>query len=192
MFFDLIGYLSIFIGMSIESSLFPFPSEIVLIPAGVLVAQGELNFFLVFIVGLLGSLVGASFNYFIARFFGREVINSLILKHGKFLFLNKSKLKGADNYFRKHGEITTFVGRLIPGVRQIISLPAGFAKMNFAKFLFFTSLGAGLWTLVLIYLGFLFGNNLELLKANLEIVTLIVLIFSSLVLIIYLLNQKRN
>jgi membrane protein DedA with SNARE-associated domain len=192
MVFDIIGYFSIFIGMTIESSFFPFPSEVILIPAGVLVANGELSFFLVFLAGLLGSLVGASFNYFFAYFLGRQTIDLLISKRKSFFFLTKSKLRKADIYFERHGQVTTFVGRLIPVIRQLISLPAGFAKMNYGKFIFFTSLGAGLWVFVLTYVGVLFGNNLELLKTNFYFVTLILLGFSLLILIIYLLKKNKN
>lgn len=192
MFFDIIGYFSIFIGMTIESSFFPFPSEVILIPAGILVAKGELSFILVFLAGLLGSLVGASFNYFFAYFLGRQTIEALISKRKSFFFLTKSKLKKADIYFEKHGQITTFLGRLIPVIRQLISLPAGFAKMNFGKFIFFTGLGAGLWVLVLTYVGVLFGNNLELLKTNFYFVTLILLGFVLFILVIYLLNKNKN
>ena len=118
MVFDIVGYLSIFIGMTIESSFFPFPSEVILIPAGILVAKGELSFALVFLVGLLGSLVGASFNYFFAYFLGRQTIDLLVSKRKSFLFLTKSKLKKADIYFEKHGQITTFIGRLIEKQRK--------------------------------------------------------------------------
>lgn len=186
------GYFGIFIGMAIESSFFPFPSEIILIPAGALVARGEMSFILVFLAGLSGALFGAVFNYILAMFLGRTAVDFLIQKHGKFFFISKQKLRKADIYFEKHGEVTTFVGRLIPGIRQLISIPAGFARMNFFKFILFTSLGAGIWSLILIYLGFFFGNNFESITANLNIITLFLLIFSLIILIIYFLWKKKN
>jgi len=185
-----LGYLGIFIGMTIESSFFPFPSEIILIPAGVLVAKGEMTFILVFLAGLLGSLSGALINFFLALYLGRTTVDFLISKYGKVLFINKEKLKKTDNYFKKHGDITTFIGRLIPMIRQLISLPAGFSRMNLFKFCLFTSLGAGLWTAILIYIGYFFGNNSVWLNENLNILTLILLLFSLIVVIIYILRNK--
>jgi len=186
------GYWGIFIGMVIESSFFPFPSEIILVPAGALIAQGEMNFILVFLAGLFGTLIGATFNYFFALFLGRTAVDFLILKYGKFFFISEKKLRKADIYFEKHGEVTTFVARLIPGIRQLISLSAGFARMNFFRFILFTTLGAGIWTLILIYIGYFFGNNFELITLNLNIAILFLLISSLIILIIYFLWKKKN
>ena len=186
------GYFGIFIGMAIESSFFPFPSEIILIPAGALVAQGEMSFILVFLAGLSGALIGASFNYILALFLGRTAVDFLIQKYGKLFFISEKKLRKTDIYFKKHGEVTTFVGRLIPGVRQLISLPAGFARMNFLKFILFTALGAGIWTLILIYIGYFFGNNFELITLNMNIIILFLLVFSLIILLIYFLWKKKN
>ncbi|HEB47073.1 MAG TPA: DedA family protein [Candidatus Pacearchaeota archaeon] len=185
-----IGYLGIFIGMTIESSFFPFPSEVILIPAGVLVARGEMSFFLVFLAGLLGSLVGAWINFFLALFLGRKTIDFLISKYGKFLFINEKNLRKTDNYFKKHGEVTTFVGRLIPLVRQLISLPAGFAKMNFLKFSVFTALGAGIWTAILIYIGYFFGSDVQ--PVMKEVIGLLLIISLTIILIYYLIKRRNS
>lgn len=186
-----LGYIGIFIGMAIESSFFPFPSEIILIPAGALIAQGKMFFLPVLLAGLLGSLLGALINYLLALFLGRTAIDYLVKKYGKFIFITQKSIRKSDIYFKKHGEITTFIGRLIPGIRQLISLPAGFSKMKLSKFFLFTALGAGLWSIILILIGYFFGNNIELIKANLNIVLLII---SLLIIIFYVLffRNRRN
>ncbi len=149
------GYLGIFILMTIESSAFPFPSEVVMTPAGYLVQKGDMNMALVILCGTAGSLAGAYINYFTARYFGRPVL----LKYGKYLFLTEEKFAKAEEFFLKHGEISTFIGRLLPGVRQLISFPAGLAKMNHLKFTFYTLAGAGMWVTVLVWIGYLVGSN---------------------------------
>lgn len=189
---DSLGYLGIFILMTIESSFIPFPSEVVLIPAGVLISQGKMSFFLVFLVGVLGSLAGALINYYLALHLGRKLTNKLILKYGKILFLDSKTLTKSENYFAKHGEITTFIGRLIPLIRQLISLPAGFAKMNIFKFCFYTIIGASFWVLVLTYLGFLFGNNMDLIKQHIQVITLWTLLISGIIIVIYIIIHKRK
>jgi len=187
-----LGYFGIFVGMTIESSFFPFPSEVILIPAGALVAQGKMTLWIVFVMGLLGSLTGALINFFLAMYLGRTTIDLLISKYKHILFLNHEKIKQSDDYFRKHGEITTFIGRFIPVIRQLISLPAGFSRMNLFKFCLFTSLGAGAWVMILIYIGYLFGNNAALIQENMHIVLFILLILSGVIAIIYTLLNRRH
>ncbi|MFH1787676.1 MAG: DedA family protein [archaeon] len=187
-----LGYIGIFIGMTIESSFFPFPSEVILVPAGVLASKGEMSITLIFIAGLLGSLAGAVFNYLLAMFLGRSAVDLLISKYGKILFLSKSSLKRSDDYFNKHGDITTFIGRLIPIIRQLISLPAGFSRMNFPKFIMFTTLGAGIWAIILIYLGYFFGSNSEWISNNLNVISFGLMLFSLIIFIIYLRYKKKK
>jgi membrane protein DedA with SNARE-associated domain len=187
-----LGYLGIFILMAIESSFIPFPSEIVMIPTGALIAKGEMNFYIVFIVSLLGCLLGALVNYFLALSLGRKVIDKLLGKYGKFFFLDEHKLQKTDNFFKKNGEITTFIGRLIPVIRQLISLPAGFAKMNLFRFILFTSLGAGIWNLILISLGYLFGSNQDIIEQNLNTLTFLFLFICIIIVIFYILYNKNK
>ena len=185
-----LGYAGVLILMAIESSFIPFPSEAVLIPAGYLIQQGKMSLYLVFTVAVIGSLIGAYVNYFLALWLGRKASEATINKYGKFFLLNKKNLDKADIYFKKHGEITTFIGRLIPVIRQLISLPAGFAKMNLAKFTFYTALGAGVWSAVLIYIGYAFGQNQELIQQNLQMFTILALLFCGIVIIAYLIYRR--
>ncbi|WP_169752471.1 DedA family protein [Campylobacter mucosalis] len=149
------GYFGIFVMMFLESSFFPFPSEIVMIPAGYLASRGEMSLILAFLCGVAGSLAGALFNYYLCYFFGR----GLIERYGKFVGINEAKMAKFEAFFNKHGEISTFNCRLIPGIRQYISLPAGLSKMNVFKFGLFTTLGAGIWVAILLGVGYFLGQN---------------------------------
>ncbi len=166
---DGMGYAGIVILMALESSFVPFPSEVVVPPAGYLAAQGQMNIYLVVISGIAGSVIGALVNYALAVYMGR----GLLLKYGKYFLLPPEKLDKMEKYFNNHGEITTFAGRLIPVVRQYISFPAGLAGMNMGKFVFYTSFGAGIWVVVLAVMGYIVGNNIELIKTNLRPITII-------------------
>ncbi|MEK6906699.1 MAG: DedA family protein [Nanoarchaeota archaeon] len=186
------GYLGIFIGMVIESTFIPLPSEIILIPAGVLVAKGEMSFLIVFLAGVFGSLVGAIINYFLALYLGRAAVDMLILKYGKLFFVSNEKIKKSEVFFTNHGGITTFIGRLIPGMRHLISIPAGFSRMNFSRFCLFTILGAGVWSAVLIYTGYFFGDNADLMKSNINTILISLVMLSIVILISYLLWNKKK
>ncbi len=186
-----LGYIGIAIGMLIESSFIPIPSEVVLPPAGVLVSRGEMSFILVLVASIIGSLAGAYINYFLGLHFGRRIINRLVSKYGKFLFLKNETLNKADNYFKVHGSITTFTGRLLPGIRQIISIPAGFAKMPLGKFTLYTVLGSGIWSAILIYVGMLYGDNKEKVESILSSTTIWVVIILIILLLIYLYKKKK-
>lgn len=178
-----LGYAGIFFLMFLESSFFPFPSEVVIVPAGYLAFQGEMSLTLVVVFGILGSLCGAWFNYFLANRYGRKVL----LK-----FLKEHHLDRVEKFFERHGPISTFNGRLIPVVRQYISFPAGLAKMNGWKFSIYTSLGAGIWILILALLGYFLGANEALLVEYLRELTVVVLVLVGFGSLIYVWVWKRK
>lgn len=150
-----LGYPGIVGLMFIESSFIPFPSEIIMPPAGYLAATGRMNLYAVVGAGLLGSMLGALFNYYFAIWVG----DPFLRRYGRYFFVSEKSLDKAEAFFRRHGEVSTFVGRLTPVVRQLISVPAGLARMNMAKFLGFTALGAGIWCAILTYIGWLLGRH---------------------------------
>lgn len=182
------GYLGIFIMMAIESSFVPFPSEIVLIPAGYLASQGEMSVFMIMLAALGGSMVGAFINYYLALTLGRTILQ----RYGKYFFIKESALEKMDEYFDKHGAISTFTGRLIPGIRQLISIPAGLARMNLVQFSLFTALGAGIWALILTLLGYFIGENQELINTYLKQITIGVLVTLVIITAIYYRIKKNR
>src|ERR1700757_2495710 len=135
------GYPGIFLLMAMESSVIPIPSELVMPPAGYLAQQGEMNMWAAIFFGTAGSLVGAYANYFAAHYLGRP----LVLKYGKYVWITEEKFAKVETFFHRHGEISTFIGRLLPVIRHLISLPAGLAGMHHWKFSLYTLLGAGIW-----------------------------------------------
>ena len=165
------GYFGIFLLMTIESSFIPFPSEIVLVPAGYLASKGDMSIGMIMVSALGGSLLGAFINYYLALTLGRKIL----AKYGKYFFIKENALDKMDTFFQKHGHISTFTGRLIPGIRQLISIPAGLARMNLVQFSIYTGLGAGLWALILTMLGYFIGENQELIKAYLKQIVIVVL-----------------
>ncbi len=153
-----LGYPGIFLLMAMESSVIPIPSEVVMPPAGYLAQRGQMNLFLAILSGTAGSLVGAYANYFAAHYLGRP----LLLRYGKYVGITEKKFAAVEQYFRDHGEISTFIGRLLPVVRHLISLPAGLAGMNHLRFSLYTLIGAGIWVTVLTSIGYFIGANQEL------------------------------
>jgi len=156
------GYALVFFFMAVESSFIPFPSEIVMIPAGFLAARGELTLHspipdlaIAFAAGLAGSLAGAYFNYYLSARLGEPFLR----RHSRWFFIKPAALDRAFEMFNKYGGVTTFVCRLVPVIRQLISIPAGLSRMPLAKFTLFTGLGAGIWTAILAAIGFTLGRT---------------------------------
>jgi membrane protein DedA with SNARE-associated domain len=193
------GYLGIVIMMFLESSCFPFPSEVVMIPAGYLsspayltsagyVSGHEMNAWVAIFMGIIGSWLGALFNYYLALALGRP----LLLKWGKYLLISEQNFEKCEKFFRSHGEISTFTGRLIPVIRQYISLPAGIARMNMAHFLFWTGLGAGIWVTILTAIGYVAGQNRDLIEKYSREATILALIGCVVIVAVYIVVHRRR
>jgi len=152
-----LGYPGIIILMAIESSVLPLPSELVMPPAGYLAAQGKMNAVAAVLCGTIGSVLGALVNYALAVYVGEPVLR----RYGKYVLVSERSLDRTERFFRRHGEISTLLGRLLPVIRHLISIPAGMCRMKLARFVGFTALGAGVWCGVLTYLGWLIGRHGE-------------------------------
>lgn len=151
-----LNYWTVTLFMAIESSFIPFPSEAVVPPAAWKAAvTGEMNVFMVVVFATIGAIIGALVNYYLAMWLGRPIVYRFAnSRFGHMCLIDEAKVKYAEEYFDKHGAVSTFVGRLVPAVRQLISIPAGLARMGMPRFLLFTTLGAGVWNAILAALGY--------------------------------------
>ena len=164
-YMDNMNYGTVTLLMAIESSFIPFPSEVVVPPAAykALEEESNMNIVLVVVFATIGAIIGALINYYLAFWLGRPIIYKFVeTRFGKMCLLSKEKVEKAEQYFDKHGKSSTFIGRLVPGIRQLISIPAGLAKMNIVSFICFTALGAGIWNTLLAVLGYIGHGNKEL------------------------------
>lgn len=150
-----LNYFTIALLMAIESTFLPLPSEVVIPFAAFKAAQGDLNVFLVVLFGTIGALIGSLFNYYLAKYLGRILVYKLAnTNFAKIFLINQQKVEDAETYFIKNGKTSTFIGRLLPGIRHLISIPAGLAKMNIKDFMLYTFLGAGVWNIILALIGY--------------------------------------
>lgn len=156
-----LNYWVITLLMAIESSFIPFPSEVVVPPAAYMAAtEGKLNVFLIVVFATIGAAIGAAINYALAYYLGRPIVYKFAnSRFGHMCLIDQQKVEVAEKYFDDHGALGTFIGRLVPAVRQLISIPAGLARMNFGKFMLYTSLGAGIWNSILAGMGWYIGYN---------------------------------
>ena len=157
-----LGYPGIVLLMAIESSIIPLPSELVMPPAGYLAAKGRMDPFLAVLAGTVGSILGALANYWLAVRIGEPVLR----RFGKYVLISNKSLDKTEAYFLRHGEISTFLGRLLPVIRHLISIPAGMARMNLGRFVLFTGIGAGIWCAILTYIGWFVGTHEDQLKST--------------------------
>lgn len=159
------NYWTITLLMAIESSFIPFPSEIVIPPAAYKAANGELNVFLVVFFGSLGALIGALFNYYFAKYLGQALLLKFAdTRIARMMLLDRAAVEKSEAYFRKNGNISTLIGRLVPGIRQLISLPAGLVSMNMKNFILYTVIGSTAWNIILAVLGYFFYSQKERLE----------------------------
>jgi membrane protein DedA with SNARE-associated domain len=190
-----LGYPGIVVLMAIESSFIPLPSEIVIPPAGYLAAQGRMNAWMVLGAGVLGSVIGALLNYGLAMWVGRPFLH----RYHRWFLMKETSLDRAEAFFRRHGEMSIFAGRLIPVIRHLISLPAGVARMRLDRFALFTTLGAGIWCAVLTYIGWYLGSRPELvadldtaIRQRTGLATAIVLPILVIMIAVYVWLQRRR
>jgi membrane protein DedA with SNARE-associated domain len=167
-FINEVGYFGIFVGMFLESTLVPLPSELVMIPAGLAVSSGDMNIYIALFAGVLGNVAGAVFSYYLAASIGRTIL----FRIGKYFFVKAETIIKIEKFFENHGPISIFIGRLLPGFRHFISLPAGVARMDMKLFLIYTTLGSTIWNSILIAVGFFIGNNHKLIAENLYVIAL--------------------
>ena len=182
------GYPGIFLLMAMESSLIPVPSELVMPPAGYLAHQGLMNPWIAIFAGTFGSLAGAYANYYAAHYLGRP----LILKYGKYFLIPPEKFQRVESFFLRHGEISTFIGRLLPVVRHLISIPAGLSGMNHLRFSTYTLLGAFIWCSILTWIGYAIGRNQELIMIYSSQAVVWAVAGSCLLLVAYVWLQRRK
>mgnify|MGYP001599022890 CR=1 FL=1 len=167
-FISTLGYAGVFFLMAIESLFVPFPSEITMTFSGFLTTIGKFNFFLVVVCGTLGNLAGATVGYYIGRHLSKIVLERFIKKYGKFLFITGEEFTKAENLFKKHGIWIITIARFLPGVRAVISLPAGASKIPYTSFIIFTAFGSIIWSFILTYAGVVLGTNWQYVRITLQ------------------------
>ncbi len=159
---DNLNYGWIILFMAIESSFIPFPSEVVMIPAAYKAAsRGEMSFVVIIICGTIGALIGALVNYGLSYFLGRPIVYAFAnSRFGHMCLIDQGKVERAEMFFDKHGAVSTLIGRMIPAIRQLISIPAGLAKMNILSFMIYTCAGAAIWNCILVGIGYAFHSTM--------------------------------
>ncbi|MBF0273592.1 MAG: DedA family protein [Magnetococcales bacterium] len=183
-----LDYWAIFVLMAAESSIFPVPSELVMIPAGYLVSTQKLTWGGSILASSLGSIAGSLGSYYLAMWLGRPII----ARFGRFLLITDKHLQQTEAFFAKHGEISIFTGRFLPGVRHLISMPAGVGRMRLPPFILYTFMGATLWNIVLLIFGFVIGENTAWVKQHTLWLVIAAAGFALLLIGGYLIWQKRR
>jgi membrane protein DedA with SNARE-associated domain len=170
------NYFTITLLMAIESSFIPFPSEIIVPPAAYKAANGELNIYLVVFFSSLGALIGALFNYYFAKYLGQAMLLKFAdTRIARMMLVDRAAVEKAEAYFRKNGNVSTLIGRFVPGIRQLISLPAGLVSMNMKNFIIYTVIGSTAWNIILAILGYFFYSQKEKLEMYYHEITYVML-----------------
>lgn len=192
-----LNYWVVFVLMVLENSVIPLPSEMIVTPAAYKAANGEMNIYLVVLFATLGSTIGALINYYIASVMGRPLVYKLAdTRLGHLLFVNRKKIEYAETLFLKHGKISTFFGRLLPAVRQFISIPAGLARMKLSSFILYTFLGSVIWNNILVLLGYYLAQVLpeeqlmEQLKQHSTVLGLIFIMLAIVAVVFHIVRRK--
>ena len=185
-FVQTFGYLGIIFMTFIESTFLPIPSELTLIPAGYLIAKKEMSLFIVLTVSLIGTMLGSLANYGISYYFGRK----LFINYGKYFFSKEGRLLSIELFFNKYGNISTFFGRMLPGIKHFISFPAGLAKMNLKLFCLYTLVGSFIWLSFLLYLGHIIGTNQEMISYYISKFNKIIITVVALIVIIFIVKSR--
>ncbi len=177
-YMDHITYWTVFLLMAVESTIIPFPSELVIPPAAFKAANGDMNIFLVIIAGSMGAVAGSMINYYLAKWLGNKLLLKFVnTRLAHLMMIDQAAIEKTERYFLKNGKISTLIGRLIPGIRHLISLPAGLANMKLRDFILFTAIGATAWNIILAMLGYFFYSQKELLdRYYKELIILIIAI----------------
>lgn len=183
-----LGYAGLFVLTAMESMFFPIPSETTMIPAGYLVQQGKWNMAVVWVIGVTGTVFGSLLNYWIAYYMGRP----FLARYGKYMFFPPERMVQMEEYFKVHGEISIFTSRFIPGVRHVISFPAGLARMHLGKFTALTALGGGIWMTTLMFVGYFIGDNKDLVKHYMPVITLLCIAGVVLIVAYYVWHRKKR
>lgn len=183
-----LGYIGLFITMFFGNALVPIPVEAIMIPAGYLVEQGEMNLLLVMASAIFGDISGSLFSYYIARHFGRR----FLFAYGKYLFFSHDKIEMLDKFFAGHGEISVLTGRLVPGLRHFMAFPAGLSHMNVKKFVIYTGVGGGLWMSILVLVGYMIGGNKALVRHYMPYVEGIIIGGVLVTIIMYIRHHRKK
>ena len=186
------GYFGIVCLMFLENVFPPIPSEVIMPLAGFLVAEGKQNFAGVVIAGMVGSVLGALPLYYAGYLLGEERLKAFADKHGRWLTISRDDLERAKKWFDQHGKLAVLICRLVPGIRSLISIPAGIAKMNMAAFLFYSSVGAGIWTALLAYAGYILGTKFETVGKYLNPASYVVFAVILLIYFVRVFNESRK